>query len=219
MSRRGHTMVELGVAAALLGVVLATAMTLFTSAARRSRRGIEEARGPAAALVLLNSLERDLLGVLQVPGDPRPPVAISEDGRELGFYRADPARSGPNVVVGAPVAWSLQEIPGTGLSHPTRDGRHLGSVLVAGWDFELLPPSAEEARASWFLRIRVDLAAGEGSEATFVARRAVPLLQPSTNFLHFPGHGVGVVPGSVRLLPWTAGAEVPRVLAPPREAP
>lgn len=215
MKRRGHTMVEIGIAAVLLGTVLGIAMVLFTSAARQYRRGVAAARGPEGAILFLGQLERDLAQVLQVPGDPRPPAAVG-DGSRLALYRTSAARSGPNIVVGEPVSWTLTPAGPAGLFHPTRNGRPLESVLLAGCSFELLEPSAEANRPFWAVLVTLQVAGGSQGEETFETTWASPLVQPSSNFLHYPGHGESLVPGEVRLLPWLPGEAPPAALAPPR---
>lgn len=208
------TLVEIGVASSILFVVLAAGLGMMSSGARLFRRGILAARGPEAALLALNHLERDLVQAIQIPGDPRPPVVIGEDG-EVAFYKASSQATGPNSVIGEPVIWKLEPAGGEGLFHPVRNGRVLETVVVSGWDLQLLEPSADEDRPYWFVVIDVTFANEDAPDQVYETSRAVPLIQPSTNFLHFPGFGGTMLDEAVRLLPWPEGEDLDPRLAPP----
>jgi hypothetical protein len=212
--RRGATLVEVAIAAGLVLVVMGAGMAMLSGAGRRARRGQASAEGAAAALLVTSALERDLARVLQVPGDPRPPVVVTDDG--AAFYVSDPARSGPDQVVGSPVAWGLAPL-GPGRFHPTRNGEPLRSVEVADLSFSLAEPDAASERPTWTLVFEVLVHRSDGRPPDKV-RRAVPLAQPSTNFLFYPSHGALVDPRWVRMLPWPADLE-PRIEPPELGAP
>lgn len=205
--RRGATLVEVALAGGLVLVLVAVGAGLLSGAGRAARRGQATAEGAAAALLVTAALERDLARVLQVPGDPRPPVVVTPEG--AAFYVADPDRSGPDMVVGSPVAWGRIPAGTPGRYHPTRNGEAMRSVVVSDLGFRLLEPDAAAARPGWVLSFEVGIHRDDGREPDRV-RRDVPLAQPTTNFLFYPSHGELVDRRWVRMRPWPPGL-TPRV--------
>lgn len=198
--RRGYTLTELLIATALVAIVLAVVFRMLVSASRLFTSGVAAARGPEAAILLMDRLEEDLLQVVQIPGDPRPPVWISDDGARLCYYRADPARTDPATLVGVPATWALTSTL-AGDTHPARDGEVLPEIDLAGLEFELLAPSLEAERPAWLLRFTARFPGDGLAGREHVATRLVHLAQPSSNFLHFLTFGDEVPAGAVALLP------------------
>lgn len=220
--RGGYTLVEIAIAVGLVSLLLYTMVSLLVSGSRLFSSGVGATRGPEGALIVMDEIERDLLQALQLPGDPRPPVAVG-DGRELALYvprATDDLRA--LAVVGEPVRWHLVPVDPRrpeGPFHPARNERVLRSVELDAWDFVLLPPDEEQARYGWNVSYRVTIAADNKVDKPFLAARLLYLAQPSSNFLHFPGFGASLRPGRVQLLPPPDGAALFADLGPPGGAP
>ncbi len=205
MTRRpriGLTMVELLISMGLGVMATAGAWQLLLGGLRMFESGIARARGPEAAVLLLNQLEQDLVQTLQAPGDPRPPVRI-RDGRRLTFYRPLETvhLACSAAILGRPASWNLSAPNRSGTRQPVRDGRVLGDVEVLDWNFDLLPPSLEEERPGWCVAVRVRFPTGARNDPGYEVNRLIRLPQPSSQFLHFPGRGAELVPGLVVMLP------------------
>lgn len=200
MRRSGFTLVEILVASLIAIVVLTCVVHLLVSGSKLFASGLAAARGPEAAVILMDRLEEDVSRVIQAPGDPRPPMAISSDGVRLTFYRLNPDLSTAITVVGEPASWDL-EPAGGGLSHPVIDGRPYPDILVGGWRFELLEPSREDELSGWFLAVEARFDTGRLLGSPYRLRRLIPLSQPTANFFHFPVHGGDLLEGVVQLLP------------------
>ncbi len=215
--RRGITLLELLVALSIGVLVLGVTWRVLISGSRLFSRGVSAVRGPEAAILLVDRLEEDLVQCLQVPGDPRPPLAI-EAGRRIAFYRPDPELGSGASVVGVPRLWDLVETAsGTGTFHPVRDGQVFREIELRGWSAELVPPDLAERRLGWFvdLRFRFEAAGLRGGEHT--VRRLVHLPQPSSNFLHFLGTGGDLLPGLVQMVAPPRDQPIFRTLGPPGE--
>lgn len=220
MRRRGYTLVEVAMALGVAGLLLYALVALLTSGSRLFAKGVGASRGPEGALVIMDMLERDLFQCLQMPGDPRPPVALGPGGSELALYVARPLAEGATRVVGEPVLWGLEPVAGQGgLFHPRRNDRVLRSVVLSGLEFELLEPDADEHRRGWTMVVRLKVNAESRLTKDFLMARLVHLAQPSSNFLHFPDHGEDLLPGRVFLLPPPDGRPLFRALGPPEVAP
>jgi hypothetical protein len=215
--RHGYSLVEIAVAVGVVSLLLYALVSILVSGSRLFSGGVGATRGPEGALIVMDEIERDLLQCMQLPGDPRAPVAVG-DGHELALYvprATDDLRA--LAVIGQPVHWNLVPVDPKkkdGPFHPARNDRVLRSVVIDGWDFELLPPSEEEARYGWYVSYRVTIAAESKVDRPFLAARLMHLAQPSSNFLHFPGFGGSLRPGRVLLLP-RPPAEVFAGLGPP----
>jgi prepilin-type N-terminal cleavage/methylation domain-containing protein len=211
--RKGFTLVEVLVSTLLALVLLAMVIQLFLSGARLFGMGIEAARGPEAAIMLMDRFEEDLAQVIQAPGDPRPPMVVTKKTR-VTFYRASKKLSNPLVAVGEPASWGLEERK-DGLFHPVRDGKPLTGIVIAGWELEVLAPDEEQNRAGWYLAARVRFPPSSRLGREFVSARLVFLPQPSTNFLNFLAFGAELLPGTVSMLPRPEGDEDFEKLGPP----
>lgn len=204
LRRRGYTLIEMAIAGAIATVVFLTVTSLLVSGSRLFSSGQNAVRGPEAALLVMDRLERDLAQTLQVPGDPRRPVAIDDVGEEIAFYvpGADGVLSTPRTVVGVPVWWNLVESEDApGLYHPARNGVPIEGVALLGWEFTLWSPKDDEELGGWYVTVRLRFQADSLVGEPYVYARAVQLRQPSTNFAGFPTFGDELNPGLVRLLP------------------
>lgn len=203
--RHGHTLLEVLIAAALVTLVLGAVYAGLYSGSRAFAASVERLRGPDAAAMLMDRLEQDLYQCIQAPGDPRPPLRVTETkaGPRLTFFAVDVGRTNPNVVVASPVSWELIETAeGSGRYHPMRNGELYDGITLGRWDLELLEPSLEPGSESpgWYLRMVVPFP-GEGLLARdYVVRRLAPLHQPTSNFLWFPTHGGEVIEDVVKML-------------------
>lgn len=193
MRRRGYTLVEVVIAALVGSVVLGGALYLLVSGSKLFDAGVAAARGPEAAVLLMDLLEEDLASSLQAPGDPRPPLKVI-DGRGLRFYRTSPGRSTRDTMVGVPARWDVVD------GHPVRDGEVLRSIALAGFEARLIQPDLGDMVPGWFLEVRARFPGTRRTGSEFELVRLIPLPQPSTNFLHFLGHGEELLPGTVRFL-------------------
>lgn len=192
-------MLEATIALVLGLTVLTIVHQLTMSGSRLFTRGLQAARGPEAALLLMDRFEEDVLQMVQVPGDPRPPARVV-DGHILTFYRAEAGLSTPARVVGIPGYWNQEPLADDpDLYNPIRDGVRMTDIEFGGFTFELLPPDAEEKRLGWYLAVEARFPTGARG-ADHVVRRLIYLPQPSSNFLHFLSHGDRVIPGAVQLL-------------------
>lgn len=205
--RRGYTLLEVLVAAALVTLIFSAVWAGLYGGSRAFAASVERLRGPDAAVLLMDRLERDLFQCLQAPGDPRPPLRVLEHDDEdapparLTFYAVDPEKTNPNVVVGAPISWELVETEeGSGRYHPMRGDELFEGVTVSGWELELLEPDADAEIPGWYLRMVITFP-GEGLMARdYVVRRLAPLHQPTSNFLWFPSQGEGLIEDVVKML-------------------
>jgi hypothetical protein len=197
--RQGYTLVEVIIAAALGSLLLGSLMAMLVSGSRLFSKGVGAARGPEAALIIMDELEQDLLQCLQFPGDPRPPVAISSDKKEIAFYRTRPMLEGDLEVVGDPIIWSLVPGSGKGSFFPRRNGKVFRTLGVNDWEFELLPPDVAERRSGWFVVVRVRFTKDSQVSREYLSSRLIFLKQPSSNFLYFPKYGPALLPGAVKL--------------------
>lgn len=214
---RGFTLVEVLVATALAMVLVGLLLDLFLSGARLMGMGIEAARGPEAAILLMDRFEEDIAQVLQAPGDPRPPMQVDRPGTRLTFYRASGRRSTPAVAVGEPASWGLKRRP-DGLVHPVKDGRVLAGILLAGWQLQVLEPDADQNRAGWYLSVRARFPAQSPLGKEYVSSRLIFLPQPSANFMNFLAFGGELLPGKVHMLPRPANEPDFEKLGPPDPA-
>jgi prepilin-type N-terminal cleavage/methylation domain-containing protein len=204
LRRRGYTLVEMSIATLVAAVVVTAVMSLLVSGSRLFSSGQNAVRGPEAAVLIIDRLERDLVQVLQVPGDPRPPVAIEDDGTTMAFYV--PGENGvlstPKTVVGVPVWWGLVEDEDEpGIYHPVRDGEVIEGVALLGWEISLWSPKDDPELPGWYVTVRLRFRADSLAGEPYVYARAIHLLQPSTNYTSFPTFGDDLNPGLVRLLP------------------
>lgn len=218
MRRRGYTLLEVLIAAALTTLVFAAVYAGLYSGSRAFAASVERLRGPDAAVLLMDRLERDLYQCLQAPGDPRPPMRVEEalGTLRLTFYAVDPERSNVNVLVGAPVAWELVETDeDSGRYHPMRNGELIEGVTLSGWDLELIEPDADQEIPGWYLRMVVTFPGVGLLARDYVVRRLAPLHQPTSNFLWFPSHGDGLIEDVVKMLRRPVGDPGFRGLGPP----
>jgi len=217
--RQAMTLIET-LFAFVIGVgLLYVVQQLTLSGSRLFHRGVEAARGPEAALLLLDRLEEDLTQALQAPGDPRPPARVDRDGTRILYYRPARELSRPASLVGAPASWSLAPSPADpDLSVPVRDGVPLEGIELVGWSFELLEPDAGERRLGWYVVFEARFPT-TSSGRPFVLRRLLHLPQPSSNFLHFLSHGDALLPGTVTMLPPPPEEPAFRGLGPPEVRP
>lgn len=220
MRRGGYTLVEMAVASFVGALLVAAVMGLLVSGSRLFSSGMGAARGPEAAMLVVDRLEEDVIQMLQVPGDPRPPAVISEEGTKLSFYRPDLAASRPDMLVGQPATWSLADAGG-GMVHPVRDGVPLEGIFMRSWSLQLFPPDRETSLPGWYLAIEARFPADSRFGNDYVFRRVLHLPQPSANFLNYPDFGFEIEPGMVRLKPPPEGDDSFEALAPPEgdEAP
>lgn len=179
--RRGLTLIEVTMAILIGSVVLAAALDLVATGFRLFLRGQEALAGPEAALALMDALEEDLAQALQVPGDPRPPVAIL-DGTRLTYLRTRPEPLALDRLVGAPASWDLER-DGDDF-RPVRDGRPMGSVRLLDWQLELLAPDGIE-RTGWQVQVDARVPPGRSGGEPFRIRRVISLPQPSSNHAGF----------------------------------
>ncbi len=204
MRRRGFTLIEVLIAVVVGAVILIVVTRLLVSGSRLFFSGMKAARGPEAAILLMNRLERDMYQCLQVPGDPRRPMVVRE-GKEIAFYipGAVGRFSNPETVVGVPVRWSLKASETSyGLFHPVRNDEVLTGIVLKDWKIVLWDPDTEEDRPGWYLTIRAEFPTDGFRGKPYIFSRALFLAQPSKNYLHYyPYHGKKILPGSVRLLP------------------
>lgn len=196
----GFTLVEVLVASGVALVLMATVLQMLVSGARLFVAGVGAARGPEAAILLMDRLEQDLVGILQVPGDPRPPVSVEADGRRISFFRFSPEDSDPNTVVGEPGQWALKP-SGEDLFVPVRDGQALEGILVRDLEFQLVEPDEEAGVPGWFLVVRAAFPTSGLSRRSYQVARLIHLRQPSSNFLHFLAHGHEIPEDAVQMLP------------------
>lgn len=186
MRRHGSTLVEITVTVLIAVVVLGVVLALLVGGARTYLTTLDTAHGRQAATLFFDQLEADLAGCTVMPHRRCDPVAISEDGARLAFFRADPVRSTMQVNVAVPVEHTLVG------RHPARDGVVRKSVVVESVRYELVRPDirrGEERKAtrkSWLLR--VDAKFPNGSRSLRVVR-LFELVQPSSTVQgpHFGG--------------------------------
>ena len=203
LRRRGYTLIEMSIAGLIAAVVITAVMSMLVSGSRLFSSGQNAVRGPEAAILVMDHLERDIIQALQVPGDPRPPVAIDEAGETIAFYipGADGVLSTPKTVVGVPVWWSLvEDEDAAGLYHPARNGEVLKTVALLSWEFTLWSPKYDEGLPGWYVTVRLRFQADNLRGEPYVYARAIHLSQPSTNYASFPTFGDDLNPGLVRLL-------------------
>lgn len=201
-NRRGFTLVEALIAVSLALVVLSVVIAMFVSGSKLFGRSITAARGPEAALIVMDRLADDLVQAIQAPGDPRPPAAVAEGGTRLCFYVPAVDHLTPNTVIAQPAWWHLVEAGG-GTYHPARNGTALWDVLISSWQFELIEPSDVEGEEvpGWYVKLTARFPTGSVLGDDYEIVRVVRLRQPSSNFLHFLDHGGDLLPGGVRMLP------------------
>lgn len=202
--RRGYTLVEMTIATAIAAVVIGAVMGLLVSGSHLFTSGQNAVRGPEAAILVMDQLERDLAQVLQVPGDPRPPVSIHDAGQSMAFYvpGADGVLSTPRTVVGVPVRWTIvrsEDVPGA--YHPSRNGAVIRGVTLLDWELTLWSPKDIENLPGWYVTVRLRFRADSLAGEPYVYARAVHLRQPSTNYASFPTFGDDINSGLVRMLP------------------
>ena len=181
LRRRGYTLIEMSIAGLIAAVVITAVMSMLVSGSRLFSSGQNAVRGPEAAILVMDHLERDIIQALQVPGDPRPPVAIDEAGETIAFY-----------IPGAEDA--------AGLYHPARNGEVLKTVALLSWEFTLWSPKYDEGLPGWYVTVRLRFQADNLRGEPYVYARAIHLSQPSTNYASFPTFGDDLNPGLVRLL-------------------
>ncbi len=208
--RRAFTLPEVMIATGLALLIAGVVIRVLVSGSRLFVSGIAAARGPEAALLLMDRFEEDITAVLQVPGDPRPPMAT--DTARLAFYKQSPGWTTPSLTVGEPVIWELDD--GRDLPHhPVRNGEVLEGIEIDSWSFQVLEPDLESDRPGWYLAFSMTFPTGGGKPYTL--SRLVHLPQPSANFLYFPAFGGEILPGAVRLLPPPEREPLFETLAPP----
>lgn len=215
--RRGYTLVEIALAVGLVSVLLYGLVALLTSGSRLFSRGVGAARGPEWALIIMGEIERDLMQCLQLPGDPRPPLNIHDDG-SLSFYMADDQSDLTQLAItAAPVRWHLVPAEETGRFYPARNDKVFRTMTVKGWDFRLLEPDEAEARHGWYVVAQITFEKDNRVDKDFLSSNLIYLAQPSTNFLHFPSGGAGLRMDRVLFRPHPEGAEAGyfRGLGPP----
>lgn len=194
-ARRGFTLAEVLVAVAIGALVMGAAVELLLTGGRLFTIGQHEVHGRAAAQLVMDRLELDLARSIQVPGDPRPPLRVIDDGA-VAFYVGEFDIGARLPIEARPVAWTFEE-DGDGALTPVRNGVPFPRLHVRSFDATLEAPDVEAGRAGWSLLVRIGLTGRERR----VLRRAIPLPQPTSNFLHFPGHGRGLMAGMVRVVP------------------
>ena len=196
---QAFTLVEMMIAVVLFLMVLGMLTMLLYSGARLFESGNEAARGPEAALLLMDRLEDDLAQVLQIPGDPRPPMKVEKEHR-ITFYRPSSTWSNAQVLVGEPASWELVPAKG-GQFHPACDGKPFDDIHIADWTLKLLAPKAEHLRGGWYLSVVARFRTSSLFSKDHVLSRLLRLPQPSTNFLNFLAFGAEMLPGTVQMLP------------------
>ena len=198
--KRGLTLVEVLVGAAIGAILLTVLMTMLGQASQLFVRGEGALGGRQAARIFMDALGHDLAQVIQTPGDPRPPVVIGEDGA-LYFYVARIPTTVEEPVGGAPVRWGREPLDAQesevedGPGHPQRNDHVIRGLLLDGWEFELLPLG--EDVTGWELEVRVRVSRGALLSPETMSRRYA-LGQPTSNLLYFPSHG-RILPGVVQL--------------------
>jgi len=200
--RRAFTLVELLIAGVVVILVLGVVCSMLLSGAHLFDSGNEAARGPEAALLLMDRLEDDVSQVLQVPGDPRPPLRIT--GRRLTFYRPSVRWSNAQVIVGEPASWDLVRTRG-GRLHPACDGIVLEDIHVKDWALKLVAPDAKQQVGAWYLEVVARFNTGSLFGRDYVLARLLRLPQPTSNFLNFLAFGPQMIDGAVQMLPRPRG--------------
>lgn len=196
--REGVTILEVCIAGAIAVMVLGVVIRLLVSGSKLFKKGIAAARGPEVALLMVDRFEQDLSQCLQAPGDPRPPAKVME-GTRLTYYRPVREMASGARVVGAPASWDLQETaPDSGVYNAVRDGEVLRHVLLEGWRIQLIEPDAGNEVPGWFVHLEARFPI-DGAP-TYTVSRLIHLPQPSSNFLHFLGHGQDMIPGLVQMI-------------------
>lgn len=221
MRRQGYTILEMVIAVALMGLFLGGLMAFLTSGSRLFSAGVGAARGPEGALVVLDAMERDLLQCVQLPGDPRPPVQVTDSGLSFLLARPPPEEGPVQESLAEPVTWRLDSLgapPGASFVHRYRpqaeDGEKAETIFrsapLYGWEVELLEPDQAQKRPGWYVVIRLFFAPENRVTRDYQVSRLVHLAQPSSNFLHFPAHGQNLLPGVLKVLGRSASPFVPR---------
>lgn len=179
MSRRGTTLVEALVAAAVFSLVLAGAWAVLTTGRKGGHQAVRYGSVLQAASTLRARLEQDLAAAWVPTGTQamRRAFRISEDGRTMIFLRAgtleDPEAPGPPALSRRWVRWSSD--PGPGDTRVIRREVSDGPALT--WDsapatdlrFELVRQDARHYLVVEAMLLDAD------SAATPSNRRPIPL--------------------------------------------
>ena len=195
MNRAGFTLVETLVAATLSTVLLGGVWAFLGGGNQLFTRGLEVAQGRQAALLFFEQLEDDLAGCILVPGQNAKPVAISEDGHTVAFYRTNRSASTLQVAVCTPVDWSLPE-PADKKSerHPVRNGLPLKHVAMREVRYELVEPDFEHNRPAWMLSVEGRFPEGGVTGRVVTVKRLLELVQPTSIARYGFGEFVDDVP-------------------------
>lgn len=141
--RRGYTLLEMMVGAALGTAVLYGMFTIFTATRRMSNVG-ELGAALAEASIAMETIHRDLTQAVQKP-DPSVDhvVQMAKDAPALQFIRAEPAPN--NGITGTPVVYRREKLPTGNFQLMRQEG-----------------PGAESPLPGTYSAIRVDTFTGAG---------------------------------------------------------
>lgn len=171
--RGGFTLVELLVACLLTTLLAVGIFSLLGGGNQLFTRSLQVAHGRQASLLFFETFEDDLAACLVVPGHEKEPVALSEDGRWLAFYRTNRKASTLQVTVGSVVDYRLEK------GHPVRNGIEMKHVAVDDWKFSLVKPDGKQQK-SWLLATEARFPEGGLTNRIVTVRRLVELIQPSS---------------------------------------
>lgn len=171
--RAGFTLVELLIAAVLTTLLSVGIFSLLGGGNQLFTRGLQVAHGRQASLLFFETFEDDVAACLVVPGHDKEPVAISEDGRRLAFYRTNRKASTLQVTVGSAVDYKIEK------GNPVRNGIAMKQVAIEDWKFSLVAPDGKQQKA-WLLATEAKFPEGGLTNRIVTVRRLVELVQPSS---------------------------------------
>jgi len=153
-SRRGYTLVEIGISVGLVSLVLLVLFSVFHGGLKNLHRGGMATEATLSTLMAAEAIEAALEGAFIDTANAEQPVTVEQDGHRLVFYRADASNLDRRRAHGV-----REEIEATANADGTFGlsvcGRRLTSVRLADCRFEFHSATDPTTGGVHFVRVRL----------------------------------------------------------------